>query len=276
MEEFIIDKRAVPCAPESFKSIIQHKKQTQKPFVLEKFGSRKFIIVDGNYAYAERTGEGIETGLTTREFVAFISGFKRSLNHQLKKRPELLDLKIPYNNSVAKKFHNIYDALIEGDRFYNIDLSSAYWQIAHKLGYISTKVFDKYMPLDSYKHAKRLCISFLGRRREKIIYEVKDGLYVERKEVLSERDEQIFMNIRHELYSIINGIVEQLGNSVLEYNTDAVSVLPYRRKEVEDYFSSLGLIYTVNNCVKKNNIEYLRNNKLKNFKIQRNDGSRTN
>lgn len=275
MEEFIIDTRAVPCEPNSFKSIIQHKKEAKKPFVLEKFGSRKFIIVDGNYAYTEKNGEGIETGLTTREFVAFISGFKRSLNHQLKKHPELLDLKIPYTQSVAKKFHNIYDALIEGDRFYNIDLSSAYWQVAHRLGYISTKVFNKYMLLDNYKHAKRLCISFLGRRRDKIIYEVKDGVYIERKEVLSQRDEQIFMNIRHELYSIINGIVEQLGSGVLEYNTDALSVLPHKRKEVEDYFSSLGLIFTVNHCIKKDNIQYLRNSKLRNFKIQRNDGSRT-
>lgn len=275
MEEFIIDTRAVPCEPNSFKSIIQHKKEAKKPFVLEKFGSRKFIIVDGNYAYTEKNGEGIETGLTTREFVAFISGFKRSLNHQLKKHPELLDLKIPYTQSVAKKFHNIYDALIEGDKFYNIDLSSAYWQIAHRLGYISTKLFNRYMPLDTHKHAKRLCISFLGRRREKTTYDIVDGVYTERKEVLSQRDEQIFMNIRHELYSIINGIVEQLGNGVLEYNTDAVSVLPHKRKEVENYFSSLGLIFTVNHCIKKDNIQYLRNSKLRNFKIQRNDCGRT-
>lgn len=276
MEDFLLDSRAVPCEPMTFKGIIENKKVQKKPFAVEKFGSRKFILVNGNYAYTERSGEGIETGLPAREFVAFISGFKRSLNSQLKKNPELLDLKVPYNGRVSQKYNMTYDAMVEGDKFYNIDLSSAYWQIAHRLGYISTKLFNRYMPLDTHKHAKRLCISFLGRRREKTTYDIVDGVYAERKEVLSKRDEQIFMNIRHELYTVISGIVEQLGSSVLEFNTDGISVLPNKREQVENYFTELGLIFKVNVCVKQNNIQYLHNTKLRNFKIQRHDSSRTN
>jgi hypothetical protein len=276
MEDFIIDSKTVSCEPTVFKGIIERKKSGRVPFTLEKFGTRKFILVGDRYAYAENNGEGIDTGLSTKDFIAFISGFKRSLNSQLKKNPSLLELNIAYESSVAKKFHNTYDALLEGENFYNIDLSSAYWQIANRLGYISKKVFERYIFLDEYKHAKRLCISFLGRRREKIIYEVIDGTYTEKKEVLSNRDEKIFVNIRHELYTIINDIVMQLGDAVIEYNTDGISVLSYKREQVENYFTELGLIFKVNNCVKRNNIQYLHNTKLRNFKIQRNDSSRTN
>jgi len=276
MEDFIIDSKAVACEPTVFKGIIERKVSGRVPFTLEKFGTRKFILVGDRYAYAENNGEGIDTGLSTRDFIAFISGFKRSLNNQLKKNPSLLELNIPYESSVAKKFHNTYDALMQGEKFYNVDLSSAYWQIAKRLGYISKKVFERYMAVDEYKHAKRLCISFLGRRREKTIYEVIDGIYTERKEVLSKRDEQIFVNIRHELYTIINNIVVQLGDAVIEYNTDGISVLQYKREQLENYFRDLGLIYKVNICSKQNEIQYLHNTKLRNFKIQRNDSSRIN
>ena len=81
MEDYIIDSKAVSCEPSVFKGIIEKKVSGRVPFTLEKFGTRKFILVGERYAYSENNSEGIDTGLSTKDFIAFISGFKRSLNN---------------------------------------------------------------------------------------------------------------------------------------------------------------------------------------------------
>jgi len=203
----------------------------------------------------------LSDGLTTAKFNAFLAYFSRTLYSQFKQNPDLFNLKIQYTGLSKGKDSQMWNKIKSREVFYNIDLSSAYWQIAYRLGYINTKIFEKYMPLDEYKEAKRYCVSFLARENKMNYFDNREINLIEcDMSVLY----QVYENIRHELYNII----EELKNHIkfwIEYNIDGISVTEKYLQKTKSKFDELGLIYKVNECFKIDNKSYFLKNTIRKF-----------
>ena len=142
-----------------------------------------------------------------------------------------------------------------GSYFYNIDIRSAYWQIAFRLGYISEKMFKKYVDVDSYKKAKRYCISFLA-RTNRMQYTSKGVSDIVICDTTLLR--QVYNNIRSELYKVVQ---DSLANDIpyIEYNIDGVSVMKEDLQKITDFFSNSNIKYKITECKKVSEHEYLFN-----------------
>ena len=200
--------------------------------------------------------------ITQKQFVSFLGTFSKNLYSQIKKNPELLQLHIEFDKPSRGKNYEIWDDLKEGEYIYNLDLSSAYWQVAHKLGYITTKLFENYIHLDEFKMSKRLCISFLSRRNE-MLYHVDGENYKIKCDNTSLR--RIYENIRYYLYNIIAEAVNVCENWI-EYNIDGITVKSEDVNAIQKYFQDEGLIFKIKECRKLNDLEYVFGNSTRRFK----------
>lgn len=226
-------------------------------------GSRINMFSDNMLIASKCKSANLEKGeLSDAKFSAFLGMFSKQLYRQFDLNPDLFFLDVDFNESSRKKNYETWENISEGDFFYNIDLSSAYWQIAHKIGYISDNIFKKYMKLDEYKEVKRYCISFLG-RKNKMIYYYKGEQY----EIECDREfaSRVYKNIRFALYNyILSGV--KLTNNWLEYNIDGISVLEHEKDIIINYFKECNLEFKINECIKMNQNEYFYKNRERVFK----------
>ena len=200
--------------------------------------------------------------ITDSEFVAFIAMFNKQLYKQFQNNDYLYYLDVKFRGSSKKKNFKLYSQLPEGTTFYNVDLKSAYWQIAYQLGYLKKETFEKYFLNDKYKQAKRLCISFLARKNKMIYYNGNDINEIHCDITALNK---VYKNIRNQLYKCITDVVSLCSNCI-EYNIDGVSVLEEDINIVRYAFMSLGLKYKITKCTKLNQTEYIHNYTTKKFK----------
>lgn len=241
-------------------SVIQKNNQ---PYRQQIVGARRSVYVGKNLiATTAATGSVSFGNLNFTKFVAFLGQFNKSIYQQFKANDTLYYKDITFNGSSKQRNVESWDELHIGCFFYNVDLSSAYWQIAHRLGYIPTKMFNKYISLDEYKMAKRLCISFLARKNTMLYY---NGVSVSEITCDSAIMNGIYTNVRHELYNIINGAANSV-DAYLEYNTDGITVTASEVGKVKGFFEREGLIYKINECRKISGSQYYCNNKIRSFR----------
>ena len=226
-------------------------------------GSRINMFSDNLLIASKCKSANLEKGeLSDSKFSAFLGMFNKQLYRQFALNPALFFLEVDFDESSRKKNHETWKSINEGDFFYNIDLSSAYWQIAHKIGYIGDNIFKKYMKLDEYKEVKRYCISFLGRKNKMKYYVNGTEFEIECDKEFANR---VYKNIRYALYNYIVGGVK-LTNNWLEYNIDGISVLEHEKDTIINYFKECNLEFKINECIKMSESEYLYKNRLRTFK----------
>ena len=201
-------------------------------------------------------------GISNQQFTSFLGMFNKNLYNQFIVKPELYNLNIEFEGSARGKNIEAWDRLPIDSYFYNIDLKSAYWQIAYKLGYITKAIFEKYIDNDSYKQAKRLCISFLARPNN-MYYMNDNGNYVLECETSVLKG--VYDNIRHELYNSIGKAIKGSKNW-LEYNIDGVYVSKDELNMVRQEFKNIGLLYKITECKKISDTDFQYGYKLRKFK----------
>lgn len=231
-------------------------------------GSRRTLFINGNLIATTVSTNSLDIGcISKQQFYSFLGLFSRGLYGQFSKNPELFNLDIPFTGVARSRNYLVWDSLKAGHYFYNVDLSSAYWQIAFKLGYIPKSLFDSFLHVDSYKESKRYCISFLG-RSSRAIYRVSNndlGIIYHTVSCDTRPLKRVYDNIRNHLYSCIQGSIFGIGDYV-EYNIDGVSVLAKDLDLVRSRFKGLGLCYKITECRKLSDYEYRYGCKLKLFK----------
>jgi len=232
-------------------------------FAVHQKGSRKELYVH-NRLVATHTPNGYLDlgGLTNQQFASFLGHFQKHLYNKLQKNTNLYNFKVDFKGVARHRNLKTWEKIPVGSIFYNIDLNSAYWQIAHKLGYIDADFFNQYLEIPEYKSAKRLCISFLARTNKKTYYEPGGTSY----EIHCDTTplQMVYSNIRKELYRIINYSINGIED-YLEYNVDGVMVLPKDLNSVRNYFKEQGLRYKNIFCLKINENEFTHGKKVKNF-----------
>lgn len=269
---------------EPYKRVINNQIKHQKP-IMEVVSSGRTILYKLHEPKIIKTKKGKERieyktilcankvsnislgNIDKESFITFLKDFKFNLNKCLRLNTELWDLKIIYDKSKIGKNNNYWGNINEGDYFYLIDIRSAYWQIAHKIGYISTELFNSYFELDDYKASKRLCFSFLS-RTSKATYFGKRFDGSDEDMVIgcnSEFYKNIYDNIRNLLNNLINEVVLLTDNNYLKYNTDGIYITKEYVPVVKKFLKANGILYKTSLCKKISNFEYVLQNQLMKF-----------
>jgi hypothetical protein len=227
------------------------------------YGSRKTLYANTNICgYAEMDYYlPLSKDLSPTKFNSFLASFTKSLYSQIKKNPELFTLNIEFDGISRDRNYKNWSKIKSKTKFYNIDLSSAYWQVAYKLGYISSKMFEKYIDKDEYKEAKRYCISFLARENRMDYYDDREIKTISCDISILY---QIYTNIRHELYTIIDDL-KSINKDWIEYNIDGISVMEKDVSLICDSLDFLNLKYKINECVKIDKVDYYFKGKIRKF-----------
>lgn len=226
-------------------------------------GSRKTLISNNEICgfLSVENNLPLSENIDSKKFYTFLGSFTKNLYLQIKKNQSLLMLKVDFNGLSRAKNHKSWSKLKSKNKFYNLDLSSAYWQMAYRLGYISKRMFDQYIDNDDYKQAKRYCISFLARDNHMLYL---DNRPIDRIECDTECLKLIYKNIRHELYRTIDLIKSEIPDWI-EYNIDGISVHEKDLKSCISIIEKLGLKYKLNECLKIDKLEYYFKGKIRKF-----------
>lgn len=227
-------------------------------------GSRKILKVGKRIVCATSTSSEIELGeISKAKFIGFIACFKRNIYLQMQNNPEDFFKQVQFVGYSRNKNKESWEKIKVGDRFWNIDLSSAYWQMGFRLGYITNNIFKKYLNQDDYKQAKRLCFTFLARTNSKRYFFNNEEYTIQCDNSI---EQNIYDNVRNELYNVIANCKVLSQDFCLEHNIDGITVFsPEKKAEVIEYLNSQNLLFKINEGVKISNTQYLMKSKIKKF-----------
>jgi hypothetical protein len=227
-------------------------------------GSRKTLYVFGKPVCSVLVGGSyLDIGsLSDAQFNSFIGVFKKTLYNTLIKNPDLMTNEIKFSGTARGKNKQLFNSLPVDSYYWNIDLSSAYWQMGYRLGYISDKFYNKYITKDEYKVVKRLCFSFLARTNYR-------RCFVDGKETIfwcdNTVDKRVYDNVRNELYKIILGALDIAGDQYIDYNIDGISVTKYAHHKIINYFKENNLEFKMNPVFKVSENQYTLKDKTRKF-----------
>ena len=247
---------------DEYNELLQIQLKNNTPIREQCIGSRKILYSRNKMLISTIKSSSLPLGeLPEKMFYSFLGGFSKHLYKQFSKNDALFDLDIQFKGISKAKNYEFWDTLENGKLFYNLDLSSAYWQMAHKLEYISDKYFEDYQDSDTFKQAKRYCISFLGRKN----YMTYNSNGLEYKiECDTNVLKKVYENIRNYLYLSIEKSMDGISNYI-EYNIDGVSVLAKDVDIVKANMLSMGLKFKLTQCKKLSSSEYIYNFKQRKF-----------
>lgn len=218
-------------------------------------GDRVSLYSDGIICATTTPGDylPLNKDITKQQFATFLAIFKKTLFSQFRKNPSLYSLHFTFNEISRDKNYKVWKKMPIGLEFYLVDLNSAYWQMAYKLGYINKSLFLKYLDDDKYKEAKRYCISFLAR----VDYmQYHDGREVDKIECNVDCLIQVYENIRNALYLAISD-AKSTTTEWLEFNIDAVTVKKEDVHLIANSFDNMKLLYKIKKCIKIADYEYM-------------------
>lgn len=227
------------------------------------YGSRQILYADGvvcGYSKVENHLP-LSDQLSSKQFYNFLGSFKKSLYSQIQKNNELISLNIEYDGLSKFKNDKGWSKVKPRSIFYVVDINSAYWQFAFRLGYISKKLYEKYLNKPEYKEVKRYAISFLSRENEMVYF---DGRPISHVVCDVSCFQQIYDNIRNEMYRTISKVTKDVP-LFIEQNIDSISVSEKDLNQTLKIFTELGLYYKVQEAVKIDAKEYCINGKFRKF-----------
>jgi hypothetical protein len=234
------------------------------PFREHVHGSRRNLFIRNNQKLSVTYSpeSKLDLGeLSEAKFVSFLATFSKHLYQRLMTDEALFHKQVKFKGSAKSKNIDFWNAMPVGVAFYNIDLSSAYWQVLKRLGYISNDMYVKYQN-DAYKNAKRYGVTFLA-RKNKMNYTNPDKYTITCDTTCLNR---VYDNVRSELYNCIADVVALCDNNYIEFNIDGISVRSNMVDTVKAGFNSLGLDYKITRCSKLSEREYKYGSKIRYFK----------
>ena len=136
------------------------------------------------------------------------------------------------------------DCILETEFYKQIDLNSAYWTAAYRLGYLTKLQWINGMDED-YKSG---CVSSIGCLKRTFVKDIyKDGLLFKSNVKIEVND--IFVNARLHIINYVNDIMLKCAdlagsNQWLLISTDAITLhYTANKKSITDYLMSIGFQY---------------------------------
>jgi hypothetical protein len=252
---------------EEYSNFITTVKSNKNTFKEHLIGSRKKLYVHNHLVATTSKTINLPLGkINAMQFNSFLGMFNKGLYKSFLEDPKLFNMTITFKGVSRAKNLKVWNQMSNGEYFYNVDLNSAYWQIAHKLGYINTKVFEKYLDDDNYKEAKRYCISFLARPNKMVYFKDNETIEIDcNTSVLR----LVYDNIRNHLYECISRSINGISNWI-EYNIDGVSVMNTDLDLIRERFKRMNLKYKVLECRKISDSQYTSKGLERNYQTTKN------
>jgi predicted PolB exonuclease-like 3'-5' exonuclease len=218
-------------------------------------GGRKNLYTDGMFCATTSQGDylPLNRNITRQQFSSFLGVFKRNLYSQFSKNQNLYHINIEFQGISREKNYDVWNGMKVGQSYFVIDLNSAYWQMAHQLGYISKNLYQSYIDRDEYKEAKRYCISFLARTNH---MRYLDGRKIDKVDCNVDCMVKVYDNIRNGLYNSIDKARSTITNWI-EYNIDAVCVMEKDVPLISYAFDEMKLSYKIKEYVKTDELEFM-------------------
>lgn len=123
-----------------------------------------------------------------------------------------------------------------------IDINACYWNVAHKLGYISDKLYHR-----GLKAGKKqgLLISIGCLNKLPIIKKYQNGVLIEKTHdyAFHAKYSPFYWNIIEHTYDLMMDSFEQFNESWYMFLTDCIFVDYKKRNEVQDYLLSKGFTF---------------------------------
>lgn len=234
------------------------------PYQEQRIGGRKNMFnKDGKLVASVVYEAGFQIeDISKQEFTSFIARFNKMIYASLRENPDLMYLNIKAKGISRNKDRDGFKSLKIGDLFFNIDLNSAYWQVAYKLGYINQEMYEKYINQDSYKLVKRLCVSFLSRQNYKNYHMESGEIY--RIDCDTTEMKRIYNNIREYLYIEMGQLYEK--HKLLGYNIDSVYVQEDKLSAIKTELTKKDFKFKVILCQKTSEKEYIQDGETRKFR----------
>lgn len=247
-----------------YAQLLALQKKNGLPFTEHVQGSRRTLIVFDKIVCTTVFGGGfLDIGdIDDTQFVSFLACFKRGLYNNLRKKPELAYKKIVFSGVSRAKNKETFDSISVNDFYWNIDLISAYWQIGHQLGYVTKSFYKKYQPHAEYKQVKRLAFSFLARTNYKDYTFNGEQFRITCDNTIHQ---QIYDNVRNELYKTISRAVELADTGYIDYNIDSISVTKEKKDQIVQFFKERELEVKVVPVIKVSKQEYKLKDRIRRF-----------
>ncbi len=203
------------------------------------------------------------------EIKIFFSRFKREINEAFKKKPELHDLRIKSNHITSNVNTEKWDNYQVGRAFYHLDIKNGYWQMLHRLGYISTKLYEEYLWDDDFKHLKRLCVTFLARKSHSVFYGL--GANGTNHEIYCDNSmyDNIYKNVRACLTNCLFIGLDMIGDDYFKYAVDGVYLHKDQLVTMKTKLHENGVMYKYTACRKVAENQFIYNlnpNDVRNMK----------
>jgi hypothetical protein len=154
------------------------------------------------------------------------------------------------NNNSGSHFQNIHlwEMLEIGTNFSYIDIKHAYWQYAHRLGYVSDELYNKSLKKE-FKKDRNKALACLVSIKDCIYY--KDGERINNITEWNKPYKTMYDNIRFSVFNDIMELREVIGDdNILQIKIDCIMFLPHCYEQVFEYFRKKKIKHKNRNCKK--------------------------
>lgn len=254
-------KTGVPVSKADFDLGIRNTEYNNKDYRILHKGSIRVLYLN-NEPILEEKFEDIDFGIHKKYFFSFLGQFNKEFYKNMSKMDFVIP-EIPEPLYTKYKNRPVWEKINIGDRFIGFDMESCFWQMCYKLGYIGEKLYLEYINYHDYKIAKRLCVTFLARRR-KIIHKIK-GIDVLEISCDNKLGVLAYQNVMNLAANILIECGNEIENEFIDINTDCIIALPEHNEKIKNIFKKYDIRYCKTHCMKINDYQYYAGKKVKNF-----------
>lgn len=195
------------------------------------------------------------------EAITIIRTIKQQFTLYLKNNDWKPVSKVPQKNGPVYKNLKLWDALPVGTEFVMLDIKHAYWRVAYLQGYISKRIYDKYLEDDKLKLWRNVGMACVVAKQKREYYQ--KGRLVSTVQTWNDPYEQIYRNIRHITYNTVGDIKRKYPDSVIAHRTDAVLFLPELEESIKKILWNRKYKIRTLECVKTGEKEFTANGEPK-------------
>ncbi len=150
-----------------------------------------------------------------------------------------------------------------GTTFYYVDISHCFWRIAYLKGYITKRLYESVLKQPELKTARNIALACIvaSKWRKYVV----NGVF--RCEITEDRTLQrvIYDNIRFTCYNTMGMIASFIEKNCIAYRTDGIMVDKVGLPKVKKLIRAQNFEYTVQECVKIDEVTYLSAGRTKNI-----------
>lgn len=254
-------KRILPriTSEESWQKIIKNLRDRDRPFIVRRKRARHVLMINGKAAYEYHKSKialSEEKSLKTKYYLmSIISRVKGEIGNYLGDLRGEHEIIVQRHGALYRN-QDLWNSLIMGEKFWELDARHCFWRIAYLKGYISDKLYHEVLERgETVKHWRNMALACIN---APVIQEYYHG-YRDVIELVEDTMpfKEIYNNIRFTAYNLMGDIMMEIGEqNVIKYRTDGIFITEAGRKRGMEMLIEAGMMFRENVCRKVNYEEF--------------------